>query len=159
MALEMGLSQDDATLLYQAGYVHDIGKISIPPEILNKEGKLTDEEFAAIKEHPSTAVKLLSPSKLYKALLPAIKHHHERLDGTGYPDGLRGKSIPVHARILAVADVFDAMTAKRAHRDALGVDHVIDEISRGKGTKFDPDAVDALVKLIQEERLPDSIAV
>jgi HD-GYP domain-containing protein (c-di-GMP phosphodiesterase class II) len=158
IALKMGLAQEDATLIYQAGFVHDIGKIAIPPEILNKEGKLTDEEYELVKEHPMTGIKLLAPAKLYKTLLPVIKYHHERLDGSGYPEGLEGKSIPLHARIMAVADVYDAMTAQRAHREAHDEQKVIEELTRGKGVKYDADAVDALLALIQEQCLPKSIA-
>jgi HD-GYP domain-containing protein (c-di-GMP phosphodiesterase class II) len=157
IGLQMGLNQDDTTLIYQAGFVHDIGKISIPPEVLNKEGKLTDDEFKLVKEHAMVGVRLLAPAKLYKTILPAIKHHHERLDGSGYPDRLKGKSIPLHARVIAVADVFDAMMAKRAHRDAHGMDDVIEELTKGKGIKYDADAVDALFVLIEEQRLPDSV--
>jgi HD-GYP domain-containing protein (c-di-GMP phosphodiesterase class II) len=157
IGLQMGLPQEEATLLYQAGFVHDIGKISIPPDVLNKEGKLTDKEYKMVKEHPAAGVRLLAPAKLYKILLPAIKHHHERLDGTGYPDGLKSKAIPQHARIIAVADVFDAMMAQRAHREAHGLDEVLDELKNGKGIKYDSDVVDALLALVSEHRLPACI--
>ena len=138
LAEEAGLEFEVISDIVHASQLHDIGKMGIADEILNKPGKLTDEEFDIIKDHSMTSVRILDP------ILPArplnfVKHHHERWDGRGYPDGLAGKDIPIGARVIAVADTFDAMTSKRAYRDALPVGKAFEEIEKCTGSQFDPD--------------------
>ncbi|MHB8842349.1 MAG: HD domain-containing phosphohydrolase [Candidatus Aquicultor sp.] len=153
IAKEMGLPEDDLVLIYEAGRIHDIGKVTIPIHILNKPGRLTDEEFEIIKEHPLIAEKLLSPIKGLQKLVPAIKYHHEKLDGSGYPEGLVGEDIPIHARVIAVADVYDAMTNARSYHKAKNELEALQEIINGSGTKFDTAAVGALVAILNSRDL------
>lgn len=151
IALEMGIPQEKASLLYEAGFLHDIGKISIPPEILVKPGKLTDEEFKLVQEHPATGVSILAPVTMYREILPAVRYHHERLDGSGYPEGLTNNEIPLFARIVAVADVYDAITSDRSYRNAAKEEDAVAVLISGKGTKFDPNVVNALVAVLDKE--------
>jgi len=155
IAKEMGLPEDDIVLIYEAGRIHDVGKVTIPMHILNKPGELTDDEFEIVKEHPLIAEKLLSPIKGLQKLVPAIKYHHEKLDGSGYPEGLVGEAIPIHARIIAVADVFDAMTNTRSYHEAKDRLDATQEIINGSGTKFDTAAVGALVAILNSRDLSD----
>ncbi len=137
----MGLPGEQVDLLRQAAVLHDLGKIGVREVVLNKPGRLTEEEFKEITLHPGVAVKILGPIPYFKPLLPAILHHHERFDGKGYPDRLAGNDIPLESRIMAVADTFDAMTSTRAYRQALSLDAANTEILRCSGTQFDPDIV------------------
>ncbi|MFV2082256.1 MAG: HD domain-containing phosphohydrolase [bacterium] len=121
-----------------ASQLHDIGKMGIVDEILNKPGKLTDEEFDIVRNHSMLSVKILEPI-LPEVPLGFVKHHHERWDGKGYPDGLSGMEIPIGARVIGVVDTFDAMTSKRAYRDALPVKRAFEEIERCTGSQFDPE--------------------
>lgn len=134
----LGLSDEDLNTLRIGGLFHDIGKIGVPDAVLLKEGKLTDDEYSAIKNHPSIGKQILQNSSVFKDMIPIVYHHHEKFDGTGYPEGLKGKDIPLFARITAVADTFDAMTTKRSYRNALPLDVVRAEIERVSGTQFDP---------------------
>ena len=152
IALKMGLGLDEARILYEAGFVHDIGKITIPHEILNKSGKLTPEEFELVKGHTLAGAKMLSPVTAFKEILPAVKYHHERFDGSGYPEGLTGDKIPLYARIVAVAEVYDAILSERAYRGAKKEEEAISELIDGKGTKYDPDAVNALIAVIEDRK-------
>jgi len=122
-----------------AGLLHDIGKIGIPQSILCKPGKLTDEEYMKIKEHPEKAEKMVTNIKQLKMIADLLKYHHERWDGRGYPSGLKAEEIPLSARIIAVADTYDAMTSTRSYRKALTHDEAIAEIERCSGTQFDPE--------------------
>ena len=152
--------QDDILGTIQlAGLLHDIGKIGIKESILNKAGGLNEEEFADVRGHPAIGAKILTHIENIEDVARAVRHHHERYDGSGYPDGLRGEEIPYEARILAVADAFDAMTSRRPYRDTLSKDEVIEEFSSNKGTQFDPDIADVLLRLFDEDalRTPDSI--
>lgn len=135
----LGLSEEDLNTLRIGGLFHDIGKIGVPDAVLLKEGKLTDDEYSAIKNHPSIGKQILQNSSVFKDMIPIVYHHHEKFDGTGYPEKLKGKDIPLFARIAAVADTFDAMTTKRSYRNALPLDVVRSEIERCSGTQFDPD--------------------
>jgi response regulator RpfG family c-di-GMP phosphodiesterase len=137
----MGLSMEQVDLLRQAAVLHDLGKIGVREAVLNKPGRLTDEEFKEITLHPEVAIKILDPIPYFKPLLPAILHHHERFDGKGYPARLAGKDIPLDSRIMAIADTFDAMTSTRAYRKALSLEAANAEIVRCSGTQFDPDIV------------------
>lgn len=133
-----------------AGLFHDVGKLSIPDEILLKPGKLTDEEYLVIKSHPRNGFELLSVISHFRPMLPAVRSHHERFDGHGYPDGLIGEQIPEEARIIAVADTFDAMTSDRQYRKALPLRRALDESERCKGTQLDACFVDIFQTLIQD---------
>lgn len=141
IAEKLGVTGQEFEDLRRAAVFHDLGKIAIRDAVLNKPGKLTAEEFGEIVLHPETAVRILEMIPPFKPLLPAIRHHHERFDGRGYPARLSGDKIPFASRIMAIADTFDAMTSTRAYRKALPVSDAIDEIRRCSGTQFDPDIV------------------
>ena len=140
----------DIDLIALAGLLHDIGKIGIPESILDKPGKLTKEEYEIVKRHPEIGAEILSSIRQFEEVVPAIRHHHERYDGRGYPDGLKGEEIPVMARIIAVADAFDAMLSKRPYRDALSLNSAVKELQRNKGSQFDPQIVDILLNIIPD---------
>ena len=131
--------------------LHDVGKIGVPDEIINKPAKLTDEEFDVIKKHPVIGGEILTSISEFPALSTGARWHHERYDGKGYPDGLSGEDIPEIARIIAVADTYDAMTSKRSYRDPLPQDVVRAEFIKCKGTQFDPKFADIMVNLIDED--------
>lgn len=141
--------------LYFAGLIHDVGKIGIKESILSKPGSLTDEEFKSIKSHAAIGGDILKGIKEFKIFEDVARHHHERYDGSGYPDGLHGEDIPYSARIVAICDAFDAMTSDRSYRKALKDDVAINELIKGKGTQFDPKLVDVFLFLYKE--YPDSI--
>jgi len=148
---KMGLSEEDQKTLLIGGLFHDIGKIGVPDTILRKPDKLTDEEYSEIKNHPSIGAHILAPATIFKEIIPIVKHHHEKYDGKGYPSQLKGESIPLFARIAAVADTFDAMTSKRTYRDARPIETVIEEIERCKGTQFDPKIADIFLDILRTE--------
>jgi response regulator RpfG family c-di-GMP phosphodiesterase len=141
MAREMGLPEEEIERLRRAAVLHDLGKIGVREVVLNKPGRLTDEEYGEIIRHPETAMRILEPIPFFQPLLPAILHHHERFDGRGYPARIAGDRIPLPSRIMAVADTFDAMTSTRAYRNALPVAEANAEIRRCAGTQFDPEIV------------------
>jgi putative two-component system response regulator len=136
--------------IYMMGLLHDVGKIGVPDEVINKPGRLTDEEFAKIKKHPGIGGKILGNIKEMPELAAGAKWHHERYDGKGYPEGLKGDEIPEEARIIAVADAFDAMTSNRSYRDAIPLEIVKGEIEKGRGSQFDPKFADIMIGLIDE---------
>jgi len=138
---EMGLSPDHLKELRRAASLHDLGKIGVRDAILNKPGKLTDEEIGEVLRHPEMATRILSPIPFFRKLLPSILHHHERFDGLGYPGRIKGKDIPLDSRIMAVCDAYDAMTSDRAYRAALPAEDAAAEILRCSGTQFDPEIV------------------
>lgn len=140
-AREMGLSEAEVEDLRRASVLHDLGKIGVREIVLNKPGKLTEAEFAEIVRHPVISVSILEPIPFFRPLLPAILHHHEQYDGSGYPGRLSGDRIPLASRIMAVADTFDAMTSTRAYRKALPVEAATAEIRRCAGRQFDPEIV------------------
>ena len=133
------------------GLVHDFGKIGIPDAVINKPGKLTPEEYEIINTHPVLGAKILGTIQGMPSLHVGARWHHERYDGTGYPDGLAGEEIPEEARIIAVADAYDAMTSRRSYRDALPQETVRKEIEEGRGSQFDPRFADVMIKLIDED--------
>ena len=143
---KMGLSPEATDTIVFAGMVHDIGKIGISEFILNKPANLTEEEFRQIQKHPGIGEHILAPVAADEEIMRLVRNHHEHYDGSGYPDGLRDKQIPLGARILAVADAFEAMTSERPYRKALSPQAAYAEIERCKGTQFDPDVVDILLK-------------
>lgn len=144
----MGLPEEDLNALRIGGLFHDIGKIGVPDSILLKTDKLTDDEYSEIKNHPTIGAHILSTATIFKDLIPIVKHHHEKYDGTGYPGKLKGEEIPFFARIAAVADTFDAMTSKRSYRDPLPLDVVKSEFERCKGTQFDPKIADVFLDIL-----------
>ncbi len=141
--------QDD---IYMMGLLHDVGKIGVPDEIINKNGKLTDEEFAAIKMHPVIGDRILKKVEEMPKLSIGARWHHERYDGRGYPDGLKGEEILEEARIISVADAYDAMTSHRSYRDILPQEVVRGEIEKGRGTQFDPVFADIMLRMIDEDK-------
>ena len=145
---EMGLSENDLKTLKIGGLFHDIGKIGVSDAILLKESKLTDDEYSEIKNHPAIGKHILSNATIFQDLIPIVYHHHERYDGKGYPKGLKGEEIPLLARIVGVADAFDAMTSKRSYRDELDIEYVKQEIARCSGTQFDPQIASIFLNIL-----------
>ncbi len=135
---KLALPKKDLITLKIGGLFHDIGKIGIPDSILLKESRLTDEEYAQIKMHPIVGVQILGNSDFFYDCLPIILHHHEKFDGSGYPNRLRGHDIPYLARICTIVDAFDAMTSRRSYRDVIPLEKVVDELKKYSGTQFDP---------------------
>jgi ribonuclease P protein subunit RPR2 len=132
-------------------FLHDIGKVGIPEVILCKEGPLSDEEWRIMQTHPTVGAQIVEPIRFLGDAVKVVRHHHERFDGTGYPDGLRGREIPLAARIFSLADSFDAMTSDRPYRSAMSVDRALDEIREGAGTQFDPDIALVFMDLVESE--------
>ncbi len=143
----LGLTDREVEWAYLAGLLHDIGKIGTPEAILQKPARLTDAEYDVIKRHPAVGYRILKGVKRLEPIRDAVRHHHERMDGTGYPDGLRGEEIPLLARITGLADAFDAMTSNRPYRPRLPMEKVRCEIERNVGRQFDARAADALLAL------------
>ena len=152
IAKRMGKSASEQEMIYRAGLLHDVGKIGVPVEIINKPGKLTDGEFDLIKNHPITGYHILKEISEYGDIAVAAKYHHERYDGNGYPNGLVGENIPESARILGVADSYDAMTSNRSYRKGLPQDIVRGEIEKGKGKQFDPQIADIMLQMMNEDK-------
>lgn len=150
IAVEMGLDKDELRKLRLGGLLHDIGKIGTYDIILDKPDKLTADEYSIVKKHPSGGAEILKDIKQLKDIIPLIKHHHERIDGKGYPDGLKGEEIPILARILHVADSFDSMTADRPYRPSPGTDYAVSELNRCSGTQFDPQVVKAFLTILNK---------
>ncbi len=146
---ELGLCARELGDLRMAGQLHDVGKIGIPDEVLGKEGPLDDEEYGCLKEHPVIGEQILRPLLHDRpTVLAVVRWHHERFDGLGFPDGLQGEEIPLPARIVAVADSFDAMTSERPYRSPLDLDDVVAELEAGVGTQFDPRCVAAFMSVL-----------
>jgi putative nucleotidyltransferase with HDIG domain len=150
IAERMGFSPDEISTLKFAGILHDIGKIAIAEEILNKPGKLSPVEREVVQTHPAESARIIRPIGFLKEVVPIVEHHHEWFDGTGYNAGLAGDSIPRGARVLSVADAFEAMTSDRPYHSALPWPNAIAELKRGAGTQFDPDVVEVFVGMILE---------
>ncbi len=148
LAAAIGLDLEQRRLLGLAAQLHDIGKIRIPDAILHKPGPLTEEEIAIVREHPATGERILAPVVRSRAVLAGIRGHHERLDGSGYPDGLRGAQVSLLARLIAIPDCFDALTTSRAYRAALPVSEAVEILRDGAGSHFDPDLVAAFVRIV-----------
>ena len=146
---KLNLPPEQMKTLKIGALFHDIGKIGIPDAILLKTDKLTDDEYSEIKNHPAIGAHILSNASIFADIIPIVKHHHERYDGKGYPARLAGEDIPYLARIVAVADTFDAMTSRRSYRQALDFDYTMNEIERCKGTQFDPAIADVFLEILR----------
>ena len=155
IAKELGLSAEEVSDIRYIGLLHDIGKIGIPDSVLNKPGKLTNEEYQVMKSHTTIGADILKDINMIEGLDTGAKYHHERYDGRGYPDGLVGEDIPYFARIIAVADAYDAMSSNRIYRRHLDASRVTDELKRGVGTQWDPRCTEALLRLIEKNALPE----
>jgi len=151
IAREMGLGKDFEETIKLGGLLHDIGKIGTYDIILEKTGRLSEEEIQHIREHPLKSALILKPIKQLKDIIPMLKYHHERMDGKGYPEGLKGEEIPLLAKILCVADAYDAMTSDRPYRSSPGRDFAISELKRCAGTQFDPRVVDAFLRYLKKQ--------
>jgi response regulator RpfG family c-di-GMP phosphodiesterase len=148
LAKKLGLSDDEIEQIKYAGLLHDVGKIGISEAILNKPGRLTEEEFTQIKQHPDLGARIISDVPFLKSLVPLVLHHHERFDGKGYPRGLAGKDIPYGARILCVCDTYEAMTSDRPYRKAMPFEKATAIIEENKGLQFDPDIAEEFLHII-----------
>jgi len=148
LGAELGLDSEDMNTLHRGGLLHDVGKIGVPAEVLDFDGPLDDEMLAIIQEHPAAGARILEPVRAFQPLLPIVLYHHERWDGQGYPEGLSGLAIPPLARLLGVADVFDAMSSHRPYRPALSMEAVRNHIVRSAGEHHDPEMVQALVRVM-----------
>ena len=147
-----GFSEEVQDEIYMMGLLHDVGKIGVPDAIINKPAKLTDEEYSIIQKHPVTGAKILKNITEFPKLSTGARWHHERYDGKGYPDGIAGEEIPTEARIIAVADAYDAMSSRRSYRDVLPQAKVREEVEKGKGTQFDPVFAEIMLSMIDEDR-------
>lgn len=145
IAKVLSLSECEQMRIHIGAHLHDIGKIGVPDCILNKPGKLNDIEYAIMKSHPMIGYNIISRVRVLKPMADIVRHHHERMDGKGYPDGLKGDKISLASRIVAIADTFDAMTSQRAYRKKLSVAEAIAELQRHRGTQFDADLIDLVI--------------
>ncbi|MFN2626978.1 MAG: HD-GYP domain-containing protein, partial [Mycobacteriales bacterium] len=150
VAREWGMREDRVQVVRYAGMLHDVGKLGVPTRVLQKQGKLNQLEFEAIKLHPLRGKEMLGEIQFLDEAMAGIMHHHERMDGRGYPLGLMGDEIPEFARLITVADAFDSMTSTRSYREAKTVDAAIAEIERCAGTQFDPRVVACLVRAVEK---------
>jgi putative two-component system response regulator len=148
LGAKLGLNKDDLSALARGGYLHDIGKVGIPDAILLKTGRLTEDEFRVMRQHTVIGDRLCGELRSLRRVRPIVRHHHERLDGSGYPDGLRGSAIPLLAQVMSVVDVFDALTTARPYKAAMAIDEALGELAREATLGWrDPNLVDALVGL------------
>jgi HD-GYP domain-containing protein (c-di-GMP phosphodiesterase class II) len=154
LALRLGLTHEEADSIESAGRVHDIGKVAIDPAVLTKPGKLDDDEWVEMKRHPGYGADVIARIAAYPEGHRLVRHHHEAWDGTGYPDGVSGEAIPLGARILAVADTFDALTSDRPYRQGMDLEHAVAILSDGAGKQWDARIVDALVAHLAETHRP-----
>jgi putative nucleotidyltransferase with HDIG domain len=148
VAAELDLDLDAVRNVELGAVLHDIGKVRVPESILNKPGPLTDEEWVVMKTHPEVGEHILRPIQSLNAILPIVRHHHERWDGSGYPDKLAGRAIPLGARIVAVCDAYRAMTEDRPYRAALSAAEARKELHEGAGSQFDPDCIEAMIRAL-----------
>ena len=145
----MNRSKEETQLIELSGLFHDVGKVGISDNILLKPVKLTEEELKVIQQHPKKSAKILSALKPFEKTIPIVRAHHERFDGRGYPDGLKGDEIPLEAKIVALADAFDAMTSNRLYQSRISLDNALAQIRNGSGTQFDPEIVETFISMIE----------
>ncbi len=150
VAVALGLQPQEADIVGQAGLLHDIGKIGVPEAVLRKRVELDEDEWALMRKHPLIGAQIVSPFEFFAVGTLTIRHHHERLDGSGYPDGLAGEAIPIGARIVAVADVYDALTSDRPYRGALDREAALEYVAKQAGRTLDGRVVAAFVALARE---------
>jgi putative nucleotidyltransferase with HDIG domain len=150
LARELGLKAQEIEQIKYAGLLHDVGKIGVKETILNKPGRLTPEEFDEIKRHPELGARIISDVPFLKSLSPLVRHHHEWFAGGGYPDGIAHDQIPYGARILSVADAFEAMTSDRPYRKSMPLERAMEIMEKEKGSQFDPSIVDVFLKIIDQ---------
>ena len=153
IAEELGWDKKEIRNLRNAAHLYDIGRIGIPDSILNKPTRLTEEEYAVIKEHTIIGAEILKNITLIDRVKEVARSHHERYDGKGYPDGLKGEEIPLYARIIAIADSYDAMKSRKIYRNPLADEIIYNEILQSRGKQFDPDIADVFLKLLDENRV------
>jgi len=153
MADELNLPEEEVQTIYYAGLLHDVGKIGVRDNILLKEGRLTDDEFTAMKNHPVKSAEIIYPVKQLRRILPGLRHHHERFSARGYPDGLHEDQIPLMARIIGVADTYDAMTSDRPYRKGLPRRVALEELAKNRGAQFDPQCVNAFLELVRRDEI------
>lgn len=151
IARRIGLSEKAQDDIYMIGLLHDVGKIGVPDAIINKPAKLTDEEYAVMKQHPGMGAEILKNITEFPKLGTGARWHHERYDGRGYPDGISGEEIPLEARIIAIADAYDAMSSRRSYRNVLPQAQVRSEVEKGKGTQFDPVYAEIMLNMIDDD--------
>jgi HD-GYP domain-containing protein (c-di-GMP phosphodiesterase class II) len=160
IARQIGMRSDRVEAIMFAGMLHDVGKLGVPTKVLQKTGPLTEEEYAAIQLHPMRGLEIVREIGFLNEALAGIMHHHEKIDGTGYPMGFAGDEIPEFARVIAVADAFDSMTSTRSYRAARRMTEAIEELRKGAGTQFDPALVEAFIAALHRDgwRLPERAA-
>ena len=144
----LGLTQEEVFRVHIAAILHDVGKLGVKDGILNKPGGLSDEEFEVMRKHPAIGAQIMSPIRMLKDIIPGIRNHHETWDGTGYPDRLQGDQIPMVARIIGIADTFDAMTTTRPYQQAMTLDYVLSKMQAMSGSRFDPTVIDAFMAAV-----------
>lgn len=151
IAKEIGMTLEEQERIYIGGLFHDIGKIGVPDAILQKPEKLTDDEYSEIKNHPLIGAQIINAASIFEDIIPIVKYHHERYDGRGYPSRLSGENIPIYARIVAIADAFDAMTSDRQYRKGMTFEQAKDELIRNIDTQFDGDIARAFVTILERD--------
>jgi len=152
VAHQLGIAEEDVEQVRVAGRLHDIGKIGTRESVLNKQGALTPEEFEHVKQHVVIGSQILAPLSHLGDIIPAVRHHHERWDGTGYPDGLRGEEIPIGARIIGAAEVFDALSTSRAYQEKMSAEKAVERAADLSGTVLDPKVYEALASVVARRR-------
>jgi putative nucleotidyltransferase with HDIG domain len=148
----LNLAANQLVVLSYAAYLHDVGKVKVPSRILNKPGKLSEDEWVEMRKHPDYGAQMIAGRAFLEGVAPIIRAHHERYDGKGYPEGLAGDEIPIEARIIAVADAYDAMVSDRPYRNALSKKEAIEELVRNSGSQFDPRVVEAFLGVIGDKQ-------
>jgi len=150
LAAQMSMSTEEISMAYVVGLVHDIGKIKTPESILTKPDRLTEEEYQIMKRHSTEGAEMLADLEGTESIVVIMRHHHERFDGRGYPDGIKGEAIPLFSRMLAVCDSFDAMTTNRCYRDPINLEECLIEIKNCAGGQFDPQLCNVFLEFIEE---------